>query len=252
MGKSCSGLLAALLCATTVTAAAQAVPIVQVGVDSANPPFMYGSSTMARGLYPGLLAAAFAEMGEPVMITALPWKRVILAVDDGQAGAAGIYRNAERAKKYDFSEPIFVERIGVYYNSKKPVAFRSIADLHGLRVGVIMGWSYGDAFDQARLGGKFSVEAVPSDLQNLGKLELSRIDVALMIVDAAPVVLANKGVQTVLRCERLLAENATYLAFNKGNKRAALLDKFNAAMGELRASGAYAAIVARELAPPAN
>ena len=221
--------------------------IVQVAVDSANPPFMSGTSTVAHGVYPALLAAAFSAMGEPLQVSALPWKRVIVGIDEGRAGAAGIYFNAQRAKVYDFSEPLYVERIGVYYNAKKPVVFKSLADLYGMRVGVITGWTYGEAFDRARREGKIIADAVPSDLQNLGKLEIGRIDAALIIVDAAPALLAHKQFPGIVRSERLLGENATYLAFNKRAGNKALLRRFDAALNELRANGEHARIVAREI-----
>jgi polar amino acid transport system substrate-binding protein len=220
---------------------------VQVAVDSANPQFMSGNSTVARGVYPALLAAVFSAMGEPVQVSALPWKRVIVGIDEGSSGAAGIYLNAQRAKVYDFSEPLFVERIGLYFNTKKPVAFKSVADLYGLRVGVITGWTYGEAFDRAVREGKIIADAVPSDLQNLGKLELGRIDAALIIVDAAPALLANKPFQGIVKSEHLLGENATYLAFNKRAAKKALLRRFDAALNELRANGEHARIVAREM-----
>lgn len=226
--------------------------VIQIGVDSANPPFMSGTSTVARGLYPSLLAAVFSEMGEPVMIAALPWKRVLLGIDEGKVGAAGMYRTAARERIYDFSEPLFVERIGVYYNSRHPVVFKSIKDLHGLRIGVITGWSYGDEFDRARSEGKFSVESVPSDLQNLGKLERGRIDVALLIIDAAASLMNAEQSQHLLRGEKVLIENPTYLAFNRRDRRTGLLSKFNAAMAELRANGVYAKIASRELAAGSN
>lgn len=222
--------------------------VVRIGVDSANPPFMSGTSTVARGVYPALLSAAFSAMGEPVLVAALPWKRVIVAIDEGTAGAAGIYRTAAREKTYDFSDPILIERVGLYYNSAKPVAFSSVADLYGLRVGVITGWSYGDEFDRACREGKIIAVPVPSDLQNLGKLELGRIDAALIIIEAAPALLALKPSQGIARSERLLAENATYLAFNKRARKSVLLRRFNAALSELRANGEHGRIVARELA----
>jgi polar amino acid transport system substrate-binding protein len=242
--------LAALGCCLLCGAGAAPGAVVQVAVDSANPPFMSGTITAAHGVYPALLAAAFGAMGEPVLVAALPWKRVIVGIDEGRSGAAGIYRNAQRAKTYDFSEPLFVERIGVYYNTKNPVAFKSVADLYGMRVGVLTGWSYGDEFDRACREGKIIADPVPSDLQNLGKLEIGRIDVALIIVDAAPALLSLKPFQGIAKSERLLAEFPTYLAFNKRAGKTALLRKFNATLNDLRANGEHARIVARELAPP--
>lgn len=241
--------LASLLAAAAASSAGEAV---QVAVDSANAPFMYASGTVARGLYPALLAATYAQIGKPVAVTAVPWPRVVKGIDEGRFGAAGIYRNAERDSRYDFSEPLFVEHIGVYFRAAKPLAFRGLADLHGLRVGVILGWSYGDEFDRARRDGKFTVEEVQTDLQNLRKLELGRIDAVLMVVDSAPSLFAGGRFPGIARAEHLLGERAAYLAFNKQAAMGPALREFNRALAELRASGAYARIVARELETPAR
>jgi polar amino acid transport system substrate-binding protein len=221
---------------------------VQIAVDGFNPPFMSGSGATARGLYPALMEAAFKEMGQPASLVPMPWPRVMIGLDEQRYGAGGIYKTAEREKLYDFSEPLFVERIGVYYEAVRPVNYRSVADLAGLRVGVIIGWSYGDEFDRARKAGRFTVESVQSDLQNLRKLELGRIDVALIVIDSASSLFENGRFPSVARSERLLAENGTYLAFHKDAHQRTLLRQFNRALHALRASGAYDRIVARELA----
>jgi polar amino acid transport system substrate-binding protein len=221
---------------------------VQIAVDGFNPPFMSGSGAVARGLYPALIEASFKEMHRSASMLPMPWPRVMIGLDEQRHGAGGIYKTADRAKLYDFSEPLFVERIGVYYEPVRPVNYRSVADLAGLRVGVIIGWSYGDEFDRARKAGLFTVESVQSDLQNLRKLELGRIDVALIVIDSASSLFENGRFPSVARSERLLAENATYVAFHKDAHQRALLRDFNRALHTLHTSGAYDAIVARELA----
>lgn len=240
--------LSACLLAMALAGSCAAQDGLQVAVDGFNPPFMSGTGTEARGLYPALLTTVLGNIGQPVTVHAMPWPRVMISIDEHRMGAAGIYKTREREKIYDFSDPLFIERIGVYYQAMHPVNFRSMADLAGLRVGVIIGWSYGDEFDRARQAGSFKVEAVQSDQQNLRKLELGRIDVALIVIDSATSLFEGGRFPSIARSERLLAENPAYLAFHKDARQRALLRSFNRALGELRASGAYAKIVARELA----
>jgi polar amino acid transport system substrate-binding protein len=209
-------------------------------VDDANPPFMYQNGGRAAGLYPRLVAAGFRHMGMPVEIQAVPWRRALHDADTAGAGVAGIYKNSERLAKYDYSEPLFVERVNIYAaDGRQAGSSAGLASLHGQRVGAIRGWSYGDDFDKARQEQRFVVEEVTSDEQNFRKLDAGRLDVALAIEDAARLLLAAHP--KVLATGRL-TENPTYLAFSKRDARTAVLRRFNEALKALRADGRYDAI----------
>mgnify|MGYP003339158857 CR=1 FL=1 len=79
--------------------------------DEANPPYMYGSEGKAVGIYPALLAEAFKRAGIEVECQAGPWKRDLAGLDAGANGVGGIYKNAERLLKYDYSDKLFDEVI---------------------------------------------------------------------------------------------------------------------------------------------
>src|SRR5690606_24567875 len=98
------GLLAALvLGCTALLARAETL----VAVDNANPPFMYQQDEQPMGLYPLMLQAVFARLGEPLSIQAMPWKRALLRGAAGELGIGGIYKNSERLEVFDYSAPIF-------------------------------------------------------------------------------------------------------------------------------------------------
>jgi polar amino acid transport system substrate-binding protein len=217
-----------------------------VDVDDANPPFMFAAQGHAAGVYPALLAAAFREMGVPVVIEPKPWRRALAEIDTGHAGVGGIYKNAERLQRFDYSDALFVERVNVY-TLRGRLRYANLADLAGKRVGVIRGWSYGDDFDALRKSGAVTTEDVASDGQNFAKLEAGRLDAVLAIAEAAEPLL-RKHPQAELA--GTLAENPTYLAFNKSVARLDLLQRFNAALGRLRASGESRRIVSEALQRP--
>jgi len=218
-----------------------------VNVDDANPPFMFAREGRAVGVYPALMSAVFKEMHADVHILPKPWRRALAEIDAGTAGVGGIYKNSERLKHYDYTEPMFVERVSLYALRTDTSRYAGVPDLKGKRVGVIRGWSYGDDFDDARRAGVMEVEEVNSDAQNFAKLAAGRLDVVLAIVEAAePHLRAHRSVQLA----GSMAENATYLAFSKSAGMQGFIERFNAALSRMKKSGVVARIVAEELHRP--
>ena len=222
-------------------AAVQAEPVT-VAVDTSNPPFMYEKDGKAAGLCPELVRQVAASAGLDLSIVALPWTRALMLVRLDKMGIAGIYKSSEHLRRLDFSDPLFVVTVWVYSLAKKPRPFKTIADLYGLRVGAIRGWSYGDEFDLARKQGKFLVDVADSDANGMSKLRAGRIDVMLSIEQSAQIVLA--GSNDVVASEVPLREAPVYLAFSKSLRMRALLGRFNQALAALVSDGRYNQIVA--------
>lgn len=219
--------------------------VVTVEVDSANPPFMYGSANHAIGLYPSIIEAVFALCGTPVAVRAVPWKRAMNDLDYGRAAVGGLYKTRARSRIYDFSAPLFVERIMVVYDKRRPIDFRSLTDLNGKDVGVIAGWSYGDPFDTARQQQRFRVSTDQSDIQTLRKLALGRLDAALVVNEPARALIKAMGLTQLQIAPVPLAENPVYLAFNKTARATALLNDFNTRLQELQGSRLYQILINR-------
>lgn len=231
--------LAALLlgCATTLAPAADPV----IYFDQANPPFMYSKDGKASGVYPAIVAAAFRKMNAPVRIESVPWSRALAEIEQGQGGVGGIYKTAERERKFDYSAQIHSERIVVFFHKAKPLNFAKVDDLKGLKVGVIRSWSYGEAFDSARRGGLFTAEEVASDDQNFSKLSAQRLDAVVAVAEAGAAMLAAHP--AVAAAPTPLSEAPTFVAFAKSANQAELLKRFNQAMQEMRTGGELDRIV---------
>jgi len=229
------------ICVFGTTSAEQ----VTISFDSANPPFMYSQAGTPAGLYPALVTAVFRTMRTSVNLQARPWARVLPELDKGLAGAGGLYKTSERVHKFDYSEPLYVEKILVFYNSARPVSFGHLNDLRGLRIGVIRGWSYGEEFDLARKNQFFTVEETASDEFNFRKLDRQRLDVVLAVAESGNYKL--KRFDNLVAARQPLVENPTYLAFAKSMHKQALLENFNRALRAVQASGEYQLILRREL-----
>lgn len=235
------------LAASPWPAGAATAPIL-IAVDSHNPPFMHaGRDGRPRGVYPVLLQALFAQLGKPLRIVCLPWPRALAGLERGEHGVGGLYATAERRARHDFSQPLHVETLRVYARRGSLRLFDRIEDLRGLRVGVLRGWSYGDAFDAAVRGRSFGVETVAADAQNFGKLERGFLDVAIAIEEAGNALLASGAYPSVRALPNPLAENPSHLAFNKSAGRGELLARLDQALAQLRRSGEHARLVGQGL-----
>lgn len=248
-------LFAVLLIAAPGCGAAQQVapagaplpPPLVVNVDAENPPFMYSRGGYAAGLYPAILRVALGRCHDNVHVEAKPWKRAFAEIDRGLAGIGGLYKNAERLARYDFSEPIHVENIAVYYRRDKPIDFRMVADLYGKRVGVLRGWSYGGTFDAASRNGWIRTEEVSSDRSNFLKLMDGRLDAVLAIAESGTASMSAPGVFGIERADVYLASYPVHLAFNKKAGKSEVLACFNKTLSEMKRDGMFDRILREQL-----
>ncbi len=221
---------------------------VRIAVDEQNPPFMYvDRQGRPRGVYPVLLRGIFAELKRPLELVPLPWKRALRGLDQAEHGVGGLFANAERLAKFDYGEPLLVETVRLYVRRGGLREVRGLADLNGLRIGALRGWTYGDEFDKAREAGLFQVEVVTTDKQNFGKLERGYLDAVLAVEQTGDAVMATGQFPSVRAVLNPLMENPSHLAFHKSTGQQALLQQVDAVVARLRASGAHARLVAQGL-----
>lgn len=219
----------------------------RIAFDDATPPFMFLDGGGAGGLYPDLVKEAFRRMGVPVECLAVPWRRALADADRGQAAACGLYKTAERSAKYDYSAPLFEERLGLFVLKGKEFPFGGLDDLGGKRIGTRTGWSYGDAFDAAAKAGRVLADAeTNSDLTGFQKLLSGRLDAVLAEVEAGEAAVRTlKAGGTVALLPRLYSSQAVYLAYAKAAGKTALLERFNRTVASMKLDGTYDRIVAR-------
>jgi polar amino acid transport system substrate-binding protein len=240
------GKLVAVVLFSILPALPYGTGVLQIDFDEAHPPYMYEKDGAAAGAYPALIKAAFIHMNVPVRFEPKPWARALHEIDIATAGVGGIYKNQERLKQFDYSEPLLVETITVYFRKDHPINYSRIDDLKGKRVGVMLGWSYGDEFDKARKAGLFTAEGVGSDAQNFQKLEGHRVDVVLAIGESVSVLL--EVYPDVRYSDMPLIQTPTYLAFAKSTNRLDLLKRFDQTIKAMKASGEFKKILAAEFA----
>jgi polar amino acid transport system substrate-binding protein len=97
-------------------------------------------------------------------IDSVPWARVLLMVERGQALAFGVSRSASRELLFEFSQPVFDNHVWMVVRRDRSLTYKSLADLRGRTLCVTRGISYGSAFEAAKQGAVFRVEQVDGDL----------------------------------------------------------------------------------------
>ncbi len=214
-----------------------------VAIDNANPPFMYQEAGQAKGLYPLLLQAVFQRAGVSVELRAMPWKRALRMGENGRVGIGGIYKTAARLEVFDYSQPLFEEKLLIYVRKGAAIKFEQIGDLYDKRIGVIRGWSYTDAFDEALKNGRILASQSSSDEANFRMLASGRLDAVIAIELAGQHLIQQLQLRNVQALEPPLSINPTYLVFGKKAQQQALLQRFDQSLLEMRADGSFDKLV---------
>lgn len=180
-------ILAAFIFTTTFAVSLYPICKVSAGWEPYEP-YQFKDS---RGNYTGIdldiINAAFTEAGCQVEFIEMPWKRMLLSVEDGSISVVmGASKLPEREIYASFSQPYREESFSLFLkkggNSKFKI--RRLEDLikYNLKLGTVRGYFYGKKFDEAMKNPRFKelIEEAKDDETNLKKLEGGRVDAFLI------------------------------------------------------------------------
>ncbi len=224
-----------------------AAPPVLIGFDIGSPPLFDLKNGCATGIYPLIVETILTDAGQSMLTYSAPFNRILNMLDAGELGAGGILKTPQRERKYDFSEPIFVEEIAVYYNKINSKGIAGIGDLKGKRVGVIRGWSYGDEIDSLGSEKYFIAEAVSSDVSNFKKLQLGRIDALFTIREVGLNFVGRGDFSDIVESGLVVKKNKSYIAFSKKYDNSDLIRRINFSINRLKNNGTISRSVNRYL-----
>ncbi|WP_207063691.1 ABC transporter substrate-binding protein [Motiliproteus sp. SC1-56] len=142
------------------------------------PPLSWVESGSIRGVAPTLVKKVFEGLGYKVHLNQVGnWKRCLREVEEGHIDiVVGLFYHEARERYLVYSTaPIIEEPMVFFYNKARPVRFDRWEDLKGLRVGMLLGDTFGAEADE-KIERFMSVERVSSGEQNFGKLMYGRID----------------------------------------------------------------------------
>jgi polar amino acid transport system substrate-binding protein len=174
--------LAAGACALAVGAAAAPPGHVQVLVEDAASPW---SNHDGAGYANDLVRAAFHAAGVSADLVVVPYARCkALVMRGGAVACFSMSAAPELGKLVRFADkPLFSVTPRIYYNPKHRERPKSLADLKpGMRVGIVRGYEYPPFVQQLAAHGVL-FDSAPSDVINLRKLAVNRLDAALIMTD---------------------------------------------------------------------
>lgn len=215
-----------------------------IAIDENYKPYMYASNNQARGLYTQLISSIFKGINYTTEIKPLSWKRALQYGKLGKMGIGGIYLNSERLKIFDYSDPIYKEKLCIFVLKGKKFKFFKLKDLRNKKIGINYGWSYGEDFDTARKKYKLNTFESRNNLINFDKLIRKQLDCVIADELSAEIIINNHNFHNkVEKIKKPLTINNAYLVFSKKSRKKALLYKFNNQLALMKKNRSFDQIV---------
>ena len=168
----------------------------------------YTASTLSGGgATTSIVRKAFEAAGYQVKVAFLPWKRAVEMVSEASNTPVAFFPGYHCKQKEGLvaSEAVGDGPIGFAENVEAPLAWSSLDDLDGKRIGTVIGYSNTEEFDARAAEGRIKPEAAADDVTNLRKLANKRLDAVVI----------DKFVFEYMRKKDAgLAESRGKLAFN--------------------------------------
>lgn len=218
--------------------------LIRIAAEDNWPPF---SDSQGRGLSEQLVKAAFATQGYQITTVVVPYARALYSTRQGDTDACwNVTRQHNTEQEFTLHKiPLFTADSSFYYYLK-PQPYPSVTQIpDGAAVGVILGYEYGDLYEQHKH--RFDLVQVSTHTQLIGLLNSGKLDLAIFFDDVLRYYLQQEGIKAQnIRRGKLNYSSEIYLAFSKDNpqssKRAKALD---AGITELKKSGVYQQLLLR-------
>lgn len=208
------------------------------------PPFSYGknSDSLIGGYAVDFIREISVRTKTPVRLSIMPWLRCLSMAERGQMdGIMLLTPNEDRRQFLRFTEPLLFDTNLLWYraDSSQVADRRTFDEFKGLRIGVVSGFNYGEAFAQAREDLKLDVEAAPTVLSNFLRLERGWIDMFLVNQMVADYTLRDHpDLKALLVSKQGPFEPVGFhVGLARAGRGAAMLGEFNAAIADMKRGG---------------
>jgi polar amino acid transport system substrate-binding protein len=209
-------------------------------------PYTYEDQGRAAGFEIEILRAVLGEMGLEAEFQRYPWKRCLSALRGGEADAlVSLLKTPDREEYVLYpDEHISVSRTAFFTRANREITFSgSYGELQGHTIGVIAGFSYGEAFDQADYLRK---EEVPDAKMLIRKVLSGRNDLAAENQAVISATALAMGVKDELRfLEPPVHTQKLYVGFSRYKQLDELCRQFSQTLARFKKTEAYRSILAR-------
>lgn len=207
------------------------------------PPFAVARADgrIDAGIKFSLAQRVFREAGLRLKVVQLPWARCLSEAALGRVdGVLPTTRNAERERRFVFSEPVLRQRTVFFYaRARYPagLSWQRFADLRGVRLGMLLGGSVDAQMERTLAeGGVLNRVADGETLMRL--LARDRLDLVALDRDAGRYELERLGLARKLAAsDKAIAEPDAAIALSRRSGAAQLMPRIDAAIARLHAQG---------------
>lgn len=211
---------------------------VRIAAEDNWPPF---SDEKGKGLSSMLVSAAFAQSGYKIETVVVPYARALYYTAKGKTDACwNVTRQANTERDYVLhQQPLFQAASSFYYH-RLAKSYRSVAEIpDGAVVGVILGYEYGDLYEQHKK--RFQLVEVSSHPQLIALLQHDKVELAIFFDDVLDYYLAQPAMRQIrLQKGQLNHLSDIYVAFSRATPRSkALAEALDAGLIALQRSGDY-------------
>ncbi|MEC5164118.1 polar amino acid transport system substrate-binding protein [Janthinobacterium sp. CG_23.3] len=203
------------------------------------PPFI-SAALPGEGLSGTMVRLAFERAGYRLRVDYFPWKRTMQSGlrDPAYAGFLAVWRTPERETLCHFSAPIGNTLTVLAHLKEDPLPTASLAQLGGVKIGTVAGYSNGEQFDAMVKRGELGVEEGVSDEINVRKLLIKRFRVIVIERHVLRHLMLSSRFSAAERArititEHVFKERPVHLCFKRTAEGLRQQQKFNDAAKEI-------------------
>ena len=177
----------------------------------------------------------------------IPWKRALREVEEGyQDGVVILLKTPERERYMAYTEPLLIDD-SLVWSVEDPerghFEWNEVNDFQGIKVGVIRGYSYGEAIDRQIENGTIMAVFAPTVQHLFAMLANGRIDVALSNKSVGLSQIKKFPDASIRFAQRPTDTETFYMGLSKKSRAVELIPDINRILKKLNDDGVIERII---------